>query len=180
MTRIAVILMALLFLVWATAFILLHTVYHLWRIPTGAMEPTIHVGDHAISRRLDDIRRGDVIVFDYPLQPDTAFAKRVIGLPGETVRIQAKHVLVNGKEISEPYAVHVDEQVYPENPGLPEPYRSRDNFGPFTIGADSYFVMGDNRDRSSDSRYWGTVPRRLVRGRVIYAFGDAGARRIGR
>ncbi len=179
LTRVVVFIAAVLFVLWAVAFILLHTVLHLYRIPSGGMEPTIHVGDLVITKRIEDVRRGDIIAFDYPLEPKTTFMKRVIGLPGETTRIQSKRVFINGQELSEPYAMHVDEQVYPENPALPEPYRSRDNFGPYEIAANSYFTMGDNRDRSSDSRYWGTVPRTMIRGVVVYAFGPAGFRKIG-
>ncbi len=179
LTRVVVILAGVLFVVWAAAFILLHTVFHLYRIPTGGMEPTIHIGESVITKRIHDVRRGDIVAFDYPLNPKSRFMQRVIGMPGETVRIQAKHLLINGHELTEPYVIHMDDQVYPENPSLPEPYRSRDNFGPFTIGADAYFTMGDNRDRSSDSRYWGTVPRRSIRGAVVYVIGPAGVRKIG-
>jgi signal peptidase I len=178
LTRIAILIAGTVFVLWAVAFVLLHTVFHLYRIPTGGMEPAIHIGDHVITKRIQDIRRGDIITFDYPLQPKTTFMKRVIGMPGETIRIQSKRVFINGKELSEPYAMHVDEQVYPENPALPEPYRSRDHFGPHEIAANTYFTMGDNRDRSSDSRYWGTVPRSMVRGEVVYAFGASGFRKI--
>jgi signal peptidase I len=79
-------------------------------------------------------------------------------------------VSVNGKPLDEPYVVHVDPQVYPKMPALPEPYRSRDQFGPYTVAPRSYFAMGDNRDRSSDSRYWGTVPRSMIKGRAFMVY----------
>jgi signal peptidase I len=77
---------------------------------------------------------------------------------------------VNGTALNEPYVLHDDPQVYPLQPALPEPYRSRDQFGPFKVPAGQYFAMGDNRDRSSDSRYWGTVPRTMIKGRAFMVY----------
>src|SRR6266705_6501614 len=160
-------------------------VFQSFKIPTGSMEDNLKVGDHIIVNKfiygpasdawkrflpLRDIRRGDIIVFRYPLQPDTDFVKRVIGMPGDTVEIRDKKVSVNGKQLDEPYVIHEDAQTYPLQPALPEPYRSRDQFGPYTVAPDSYFAMGDNRDRSSDSRYWGTVPRSMIKGRAFMVY----------
>jgi signal peptidase I len=160
-------------------------VFQAFKIPTGSMEDNLKVGDHIIVNKfiygppgspfdrllpLRDIRRGDIIVFRYPLQPDTDFVKRVIGMPGDTVEIHNKKVSINGKEIAEPYVVHEDAQIYPPQPALPEPYRSRDQYGPFHVPDGQYFAMGDNRDRSSDSRYWGTVPRTMIKGRAFMVY----------
>jgi len=160
-------------------------VFQAFKIPTGSMEDNLKIGDHIIVNKfiygpldgalqrivpLRDVRRGDIIVFRYPLQPDTDFVKRVIGLPGDTIEIRDKRVSVNGKALDEPYVIHEDPQIYPLQPALPEPYRSRDQFGPYTIPDDQYFAMGDNRDRSSDSRYWGTVPRALIKGRAFMVY----------
>src|ERR1043165_4728036 len=154
-------------------------VFQAFKIPTGSMEDNLKVGDHIIVNKfiygpvptpwlsvfpLRDIRRGDIIVFRYPMQPETDYVKRVIGLPGETVEIRNKIVSINGKALNEPYVVHDDAMVYPPRPALPEPYRSRDQFGPYSVPDGQYFAMGDNRDRSSDSRYWGTVPRSMIKG----------------
>ena len=84
-------------------------------------------------------------------------------------------VSVNGKALVEPYVLHVDSTVYPRQPALPEPYRSRDQFGPYSVPDGQYFAMGDNRDRSSDSRYWGTVPRSLIKGRAFMVYWSFGA-----
>ena len=176
--RILVILAVAFLVVWGALFIVLHTVYHLYRIPTGAMEPTIHNGDHIIARRVHDIERGEIVVFKYPLEQKTMFMKRVIGVPGDTIEIKAKHVLANGHELVEPYAVHDDEVTYPSDAHLPEPYRSRDNFGPVKIPPNEYFVMGDNRDKSSDSRYWGNVPRELITGEAMWDIGRDGFRKL--
>ncbi|HJQ38010.1 MAG TPA: signal peptidase I, partial [Thermoanaerobaculia bacterium] len=129
-------------------------------------------GDNFLTRLvpLRDVRRGDVIVFRFPEQPETDFVKRVIGLPGDTLLIRNKQVYINGAPLAEPYAVFDDPQVYPNQPALPEPYRSRDHFGPFTVGPGQYFAMGDNRDHSHDSRYWGPVPRGMIKGRAFMVY----------
>jgi len=158
-------------------------VFQAFKIPTGSMEDNLKVGDHIIVNKfiygpgpnlgvlpLRDIKRGDIIVFRYPLQPDTDFVKRVIGMPGDTVSVRDKIVSVNGKALDEAYVVHEDPQVYPLQPALQEPYRSRDQFGPFKVPDGQYFAMGDNRDRSSDSRYWGTVPRTMIKGRAFMVY----------
>ena len=158
--------------------------FQAFKIPTGSMEDNLKVGDHIIVNKfiygpgtslggmlpLREIRRGDIIVFRYPLQPDTDFVKRVIGLPGDTVEVHDKVVSINGKPQAEPYVIHVDPTIYPPRPQLPEPYRSRDQFGPYIVPSDQYFAMGDNRDRSSDSRYWGTVPRSMIKGKAFMVY----------
>lgn len=158
-------------------------VFQAFKIPTGSMEDNLKIGDHIIVNKfiygpgngmgllpLRDIRRGDIIVFRYPLQPDTDFVKRVIGMPGDVVEVRDKKVSVNGRELVEPYVIHDDPQIYPLQPALPEPYRSRDQFGPYAVPPGQYFAMGDNRDRSSDSRYWGTVPRSMIKGRAFMVY----------
>src|SRR3954454_19575535 len=122
--------------------------FQAFKIPTGSMEDNLKVGDHIIVNKfiygpgtslggllpLREIRRGDIIVFRYPLQPDTDFVKRVIGLPGETIDVRDKMVYVNGKALNEPYVIHDDPMLFParnaSDAPLPEPYRSRDLFGP--------------------------------------------------
>lgn len=159
--------------------------FQAFKIPTGSMEDNLKVGDHIIVNKfiygpagplgaklfpLREIKRGDIIVFRYPLQPDTDFVKRVIGMPGDIVEVRDKIVSINGKPTVEPYVIHDDPTIYPPRPALPEPYRSRDQFGPYTVAPGSYFAMGDNRDRSSDSRYWGTVPRSMIKGRAFMVY----------
>ncbi len=160
-------------------------VFQAFKIPTGSMEDNLKVGDHIIVNKfiygpvpdawkrllpLRDIKRGDIIVFRYPIQPDTDFVKRVIGLPGDVVEIRNKVVLINGKALDEPYVVHVDSTVFPGISALPEQYRLRDQLAPFLVPPAHYFAMGDNRDRSSDSRYWGTVPRVHIKGRAFMVY----------
>jgi len=150
-----------------------------YRSLTGSMDPTIPIGGRMIAMRTSSINRGDIIVFKYPLQPEVVFAKRLVAVGGDTVEIRSKQLFVNGKAVGEPYAVHLDPTIYPASPTLPEPYRSRDHFGPYEVPKGSYFVLGDNRDRSSDSRYWGVVPGENLRGRVVLLFSwSRGFRRL--
>jgi len=159
--------------------------FQAFKIPTGSMEDNLKIGDHIIVNKfiygpsssawqkylpLRDVHRGDIIVFRYPMQPETDYVKRVIGLPGETVEVRNKIVSINGKPLKEAYVLHDDPMVYPPQPALPEPYRSRDQFGPYVVPDGQYFAMGDNRDRSSDSRYWGTVPRSMIKGRAFMVY----------
>jgi signal peptidase I len=174
-------LIAMIFVNFARIFI-----FQAFKIPTGSMIDNLLIGDHIVVNKfiygapgpapLDglfavrEIRRGDIVVFRYPEQPDTDFVKRVIGLPDETIMIRDKTVYVDGVELDEPYVFHADPSVFPEEEELPEPYRSRDQFGPWVVPRGSYFVMGDNRDRSNDSRYWGPVRRELIKGRAFLVY----------
>src|SRR5688572_18257748 len=162
-----------------------------FKIPTGSMENNLLIGDHllvnkfivgptplAIGRAVlpvRPIRRGDIVVFKYPDEPDRDFIKRVIGLPGETVELKNKKVHVNGQPLDEPY-VHF---LTPPSSDYQEvtSHDVRERFGPVTVPPDQFFVMGDNRDNSQDSRYWGFLPRGHVKGKalVIYWSYDAGA-----
>jgi signal peptidase I len=119
---------------------------------------------------LRPIRRGDIIVFRYPKGPETDYVKRVIGLPGDKVSIRDRYVYINGKRLDEPYVIHKDPRVYPVNPMTIEPFRSRDQMSSFSVPEDEYWAMGDNRDFSSDSRYWGTVPRSMIKGRAFMVY----------
>jgi signal peptidase I len=139
-----------------------------FKIPSGSMIPTLQIGDHILVNKFiywfTEPEREDVIVFKYPRDQKRDFIKRLIGLSGETIQIKNQHVYINGKILEEKYAYHQEQ--------LPETdYISpRDNFGPITIPQDSVFVMGDNRDSSMDSRYWGTLKKNLIEGEafVIY------------
>jgi signal peptidase I len=157
-----------------------------FKIPTGSMENNLLIGDHllvnkfvfgptgsAVERTLlpvGELKRRDIIVFKYPEEPDRDFIKRVIGLPGESIELRQKRVYVNGKELDEPY-VH-----FLEPPGtLSElhevtSFDVRERYGPVTVPAGHYFVMGDNRDNSQDSRYWGFLPRDYVKGKALVIY----------
>ena len=157
-----------------------------FKIPTGSMEENLLIGDHLLvnkfvfgptAARLEravlpvgTIRRGDVIVFKYPEEPSRDFIKRVIGLPGETLELRDKKVSINGQPLDESY-VH-----FLEPPGTSSEFREvtsydvRERYGPVTVPPNQYFVMGDNRDNSQDSRYWGFLPRDYIKGRALVIY----------
>ena len=135
-------------------------------IPSGSMLPTLQIGDYLLVNKFvylfHPIRRGDIIVFKFPQDETRDFIKRVVGLPGETLKIRDRQVFIDGKPLDEPYAV------YSEPPQLPvsTPYR----LGPMVIPSGHLFVMGDNRDNSLDSRSWGLLEESKVVGEasIIY------------
>ena len=116
------------------------------------------------------VRRGDLVVFRYPEDPRRSFLKRVIGLPGETVAIRDKRVTIDSRPIDEPYAFHADDTVWPDDPAIAESHRRRDQLPPLRVPPRTYFVLGDNRDDSSDSRFWGPVPADHVLGRPLFVY----------
>ena len=111
-----------------------------------------------------DPERGDVIVFKYPIDPSLDFIKRVIGVPGDEIQIVDKQVYINGIPYRNQHEMHKDNQI------LPAEAEVRDNFGPIRVPEDSYFVMGDNRDNSHDSRFWGFVNKSNLVGKAIIKF----------
>jgi len=145
-----------------------------FKIPSGSMEDTLAIGDHILVNKfiygtrlpftdtrllkLRDPRRGDVIVFEYPEDPSKDFIKRVIGEPGDTVEVKDKHVYVNGQLYANPHEVHKEADT------IPKELQPRDNKDPVKVPENAYFVMGDNRDRSYDSRFWGFVSRDKIKG----------------
>lgn len=135
-----------------------------FKIPAGSMKPTLLVGDHILvdklKKNLKKIARGDVVVFVYPPDPRKDFVKRVIGLPNDLIEIKDKTVYVNGDLFQENYIIHTDSKI------IPAEYRPRDNLGPLRVPSDSIFVLGDNRDASFDSRYWGFVELSKIKGKV--------------
>ncbi len=160
-----------------------------FKIPTGSMEPNLLVGDHllvnkfvfastasGLERLLLPVRpvvRGDVVVFKFPEDPERDFIKRIIGLPGETIEVRGTQVLIDGTAIAQPFAHFLlpHDPASPVNEGDP-----RERYGPVTVPAGHYFAMGDNRDNSQDSRYWGFMPGHYVKGRALmiyWSFGDA-------
>lgn len=151
-----------------------------FKIPSGSMEPTLLIGDHLLVSKfiygtkipftdikvlpLKEPERGDVIVFIYPVDPSKDFIKRIIGLPGDKVEVINKKVYLNDKPIEDIHAHHADNLIIPKGS---EP---RDNFGPVTVPKDSLFVMGDNRDRSYDSRFWGFVNKSEIKGKAFIIY----------
>jgi signal peptidase I len=166
---------------------------HLIRVPTGAMANTILPGDYLVvkKRAFGEINRGDLIVFRYPADPGTYYLARVIGLPGETLEVRGRILFIDDKQLMEQRVTvkpddlfdsdHLEElstegsgnyQVFYQanDDSMPQDARTK---GPFLIPLNQYFVMGDNRDNSEDSRYRGTVPRDLIFGKPFMIYWSA-------
>lgn len=166
------ILVCVIFIVFARGFVVQQS-----EIPTESMEDTVLIGDYvlvnrflyaptstALERRLlpvRDVRRGDIIVFKHPDTPERDYIKRVIGLPGDRVEVYNDVARVNGETLDEPYVGPL--------------YRDTGFQGPYRVPQGQYFVMGDHRNRSSDSRAWGMVPKELIKGRAFMILASTGA-----
>ncbi|HEX9943981.1 MAG TPA: signal peptidase I [Thermoanaerobaculia bacterium] len=157
-----------------------------FKIPSGSMEKNLLIGDHILVNKFiygptalpweekllpfRRVQRGDVVVFKYPEDPTRDFIKRCMGLPGDTLKMVDKDLYINGRLVRDASFTYYDDvESYPRNL-LFHPRRVRDNFGPKTVPPDSYFCMGDNRDNSNDSRYWGPVPESYVKGRAFMVY----------
>jgi signal peptidase I len=151
-----------------------------FKIPSGSMKQTLQIGDHILVNKfvygikipylretiipVSKPRRGDIVVFKYPVDPDKDFIKRVIGLPGDVIEIRDKKLYVNHKRVNHDHGVYTDPHI------LPARARPRDNFGPITVPEHSLFVMGDNRDESFDSRFWGFVDYKALLGKAFIIY----------
>ena len=175
------ILVAVIFTLFARTF-----VAQAFKIPTGSMEDNLLVGDHLFVNKFiyaphwstplhalmpyRDVRRGDVVVFKYPQDPERDVIKRAVAVGGDTVEVVDQHLIVDGKPEHNPHVVHKDPQVYPDSQLLPASMRNRDHFGPFVVEPGFVFCMGDNRDNSYDSRFWGPEPRSYMKGRALFIY----------
>ena len=151
-----------------------------YKIPSRSMVPTLLVGDHILVNKfiygvkvpflrnkiisVTNPQRGDIVVFIYPNDRSKDYIKRVIGLGGDKIEIKNKIIFINGKKYSDAYGIYSDNVIYP---GSMQP---RDNFGPVTVPEKSLFVMGDNRDESADSRFWGFVDLKDVEGKAFIIY----------
>jgi signal peptidase I len=168
------------------------TIVQAYVIPTGSMESSLRIGDHLFVDKIAysgpgrlfeyrEIHRGDILAFRYPVDPSQTFVKRVIGLPGDRIRLEKKQVIRNGRPLNEPYVQHIDagENSYRDNfpagapdmilPKAEDMLRDMVN-GEVVVPQDRLFMLGDNRDNSLDSRYWGFVPRENVVGRPLFVY----------
>jgi signal peptidase I len=165
------------------AFVIRAFVVQAFKIPSGSMLDTLQIGDHLlVSKFAYDVRlpstifldttdgkvlaqtgnpeRGDIIVFKFPEDEKKDFIKRVIGLPGETIELRNKVVYINGTAIDEPYTIHTKYATQPLH----------DNYGPYMVPEGQFFVMGDNREGSYDSRWWGPVKREKIVGKALVIY----------
>ncbi|WP_456387364.1 signal peptidase I [Desulfolithobacter sp.] len=151
-----------------------------FKIPSGSMLPTLQIGDHILVNKfiygikvpvtgkvivpIKTPRRGDIIVFKFPRDPKLDYIKRVIAVGGDTIQVRDKKVYVNNRLSPDKYAIHTDPNI------LPASVSPRDNFGPVTVPPGKIFVMGDNRDNSFDSRFWGYVDLSVVLGKAFIIY----------
>ncbi len=152
------------------------------KIPTGSMEDTILIGDRLIVNKFiygpepdflnsflphSKVHRGDIIVFKFPGNPEVDYIKRVIGIGGDKIELKNKQLYRNGEKIKESYVKYTEKHTKDKYGFSSGSHDRRDNFGPFRVPEGTFFVMGDNRDNSNDSRYWGVVPKEYVKGRAL-------------
>jgi signal peptidase I len=167
-----------------------------FKIPSGSMQNTLLIGDYILVNKfiygvkipfteitvipVKEPKKGDIIVFKFPGDPSKDFIKRVVAVGGDTVEIREKKVYVNGKAEVNEHAIHSDPRYFDDPHLYPPEMLKRDNMGPLTVPEDKLFVMGDNRDESNDSRFWGLVDVSAVRGKafIIYWSWD-GHKKIG-
>ena len=151
-----------------------------FKIPSGSMKPTLQIGDHILVNKfiygvripylgavvlpVKDPQRGDIVVFKFPVDPRKDFIKRVIAVPGDVVEIRDKAIFINGRQVNHDFGVFSDPRTIAGN------LKPRDNLGPITVPLGALFVMGDNRDESFDSRFWGFVPIRDVSGKAFIIY----------
>lgn len=158
-----------------------------FKIPSGSMKQTLLIGDHILVNKFiygvkipfSDItlipiknpKRWDIIVFKFPEDPKKDFIKRVVGISGDVVEIRDKQVYINNIRLDQDHGIHTDPHI------IPGVFQPRDNFGPVTVPPASLFVMGDNRDHSYDSRFWGFVDLKAVKGKafIVYWSWDNGS-----
>jgi len=162
------------------AFFIRTFIVQAFKIPSGSMKPTLLIGDHILVNKfiygvkipfirkdlisISEPKRGDVIVFIYPEDRSKDFIKRVIGVGGDTIEIRNKKIFLNGLPFQDTHGIYVDDFIIP---GTIQP---RDNFGPMTVPKGAVFTMGDNRDQSYDSRFWGVVDLKDVLGKAFIMY----------
>lgn len=160
--------------------------FQAFEVPSTSMEKNVLAGDRLLVNKFlyapggrggparwlprRSLRRGDVIVFKFPEDPRRDFIKRVVALPGETLAIRDRIVSIDGRPLEEPYAFYADDSIWPDDPSVAESRRRRDQLPPRQVPEGSYFVMGDNRDDSDDSRFWGEVRAEAIEGRALFVY----------
>jgi signal peptidase I len=173
------------------------TLVQAYVVPTGSMESTVMIGDHMLVDRMSysnpgswgshllpyrDVQRGDIVCFHYPEDVRQIYVKRVIGIPGDRIHMENKQLVRNGQRFIEPYTQHIDPTIdpyrdnFPQAPSWNTTPRGREMLaddvrdGELIVPPGKLFVMGDNRENSEDSRYWGLVPRDYVVGKPVFIY----------
>jgi len=144
-----------------------------YKMQTESMEPTLRIGDFLVADlkyfKKNKLQRGDLVILQSPNNPAKIFIKRIIALEGEKIEIKSKQVYINDAPLPEGYKIHLDNEVYPR----------RDNYGPAIVAYDCCFVLGDNRDKSRDSRHWDSMPLANIKGKPLYIYWARDIIRIG-
>ena len=151
-----------------------------FKIPSGSMKETLKIGDHILVNKfiygvkipfsqttivpITNPKHGDIVVFKFPEDPKKDFIKRVIAVAGDVVEVRDKQVYVNRKLLNHDFGIHTDSYIFPSS------VQPRDNFGPVVVPEKSIFVMGDNRDQSYDSRFWGFVDLKALKGKALMIY----------
>ena len=151
-----------------------------FKIPSGSMKQTLLIGDHILVNKfiygvkvpylqttivpITNPKHGDIVVFKFPEDPTKDFIKRVIAVAGDVVEVRDKQVYVNRKLLNHDFGIHTDSYIFPSS------VQPRDNFGPVVVPEKSIFVMGDNRDQSYDSRFWGFVDLKALKGKALMIY----------
>ena len=162
------------------AFFIRAFIIQAFKIPSGSMKDTLQIGDHILVNKFiygvklpyfgttiipyKNPQRGDIIVFKFKKEPKKDFIKRTIGIPGDVIEIRNKELFVNNTRLKQNHAIYTDPHI------IPQAMQPRDNFGPVTVPENSLFVMGDNRDHSFDSRFWGFVNLEDVKGKAFIIY----------
>jgi signal peptidase I len=157
-----------------------------FKIPSGSMENTLLIGDYILVNKfiygvklpytgtniipIKDPKQGDIIVFKFPGDPSKDYIKRVVGVGGDRIAIRDKKVYVNDQLQENVFAKFTDERIFSDARMIPEKLLKRDNYGPIEVPKNKLFVMGDNRDSSNDSRFWGFVDKSAVKGRAFIIY----------
>jgi signal peptidase I len=151
-----------------------------FKIPSGSMKETLLIGDHILVNKfiygvkvpflqttivpIKNPKHGDIVVFKFPEDPSKDFIKRVIGIAGDVVEVRDKQIYLNSKILNHDFGIHTDSYIFPSS------VQPRDNFGPVVVPEKSIFVMGDNRDQSYDSRFWGFVDLKALKGKALMIY----------
>ena len=154
------------------------------KFQTSSMQPTLQKGEYIMTSlkhyKTRKMQRGDLVLFKFPEDPSKDFLYRVIGLEGEKIEIKERRVFINNRPLQEDYKIFTESRMGSKTKGSTSPDLFRDEYGPVMVPWGTCFVLGDNRDNSYDSRYWGFLPLKNIKGKALYIYLSGDITRIGR